>query len=148
MTKLREAARMALEALKANSLLVNGDDKSAGLVWCMDGYYSDCFDIESANKQTDEAINALQEAIAEPEPRNQCAETCERAKLCAVCLAEMTADREPVAEVAEVAQAYDGQWTAIVVTGDVELQPGTKLYTSPRPRRNVTYVCPACHFIW
>jgi hypothetical protein len=89
---------------------------------------------------------ALQAALAEPKPRNQCAETCERAKLCAVCLAEMTADREPVAEVAEVAQAYDGQWTAIVVTGDVELQPGTKLYTTPQPRRNVTYFCPACHF--
>ena len=31
------------------------------------------------------------------------------------------AEQEPVAEVAEVAQAYDGKWTAIVVTGGVEL---------------------------
>lgn len=31
------------------------------------------------------AINALRAALAEPEPRNQCGETCERAKLCAIC---------------------------------------------------------------
>jgi len=30
-------------------------------------------------------IEALRAALAEPVPRNQCGETCERAKLCAVC---------------------------------------------------------------
>jgi hypothetical protein len=37
----------------------------------------------------DHEWNQLGAALAEPEPRNQCAETCERAKLCAVCLATM-----------------------------------------------------------
>ena len=31
------------------------------------------------------AKEALRTALAQPEPRNQCGETCERAKLCAVC---------------------------------------------------------------
>ena len=30
-------------------------------------------------------MDALRAALAEPEPRNNCAETCERAKLCATC---------------------------------------------------------------
>jgi hypothetical protein len=58
-----EAMKQALEALEANRLLVNGDDKKGGLVWCMDGYYSGCFDIEAANKQTNVAITALRQAI-------------------------------------------------------------------------------------
>ena len=48
------------------------------------------------------------------------------------------AEQEPVAEVAEAAQAYDGKWTAIVVTGGVELQSGDKLYASPQPRKRLT----------
>ena len=39
-------------------------------------------------------INALRAALAEPEPRNQCGETCERAKLCAVCAGGL-AEQEP-----------------------------------------------------
>jgi type II secretory pathway component PulK len=65
MSKQIEAMKMALEALKANNLLVNGDDEKGGLAWCMDGYYSGCFNIESVNKQTDDAINALSQAIEE-----------------------------------------------------------------------------------
>ncbi len=51
---------------------------------------------------------ALRERLAQPDPRNQCGETCERAKLCAVCLAEMGSqpaspqtkpEQEPVAYV-------------------------------------------------
>jgi hypothetical protein len=47
---------------------------------------------------------ALRAALAKPEPRNQCGETCERAKLCAVCLAEMgeqgsKPEQDPVAYV-------------------------------------------------
>jgi hypothetical protein len=33
----------------------------------------------------EQAITALKAALEQPEPRNQCGETCERAKLCAVC---------------------------------------------------------------
>jgi hypothetical protein len=40
------------------------------------------------------AFNDLRERLAQPDPRNQCGETCERAKLCAVCLAEMGAQPE------------------------------------------------------
>lgn len=45
------------------------------------------------------SIEALRERLAKPDPRNQCGETCERAKLCAVCLAEMGAqpEQKPVA---------------------------------------------------
>lgn len=32
---------------------------------------------------------ALRAALAEPEPRNQCGEVCERAKLCAICAREI-----------------------------------------------------------
>ena len=63
----REIMQQALEALEANSLLVNGDDKEGGLVWCMDGYYSSCFDIDPINKQTNEVITALRERLAQPE---------------------------------------------------------------------------------
>jgi hypothetical protein len=67
MTKIlidEAVVRDTLEALEANSLLVNGDDKEGGLAWCMDGYYSGCFDIEPVNKQTNEAIIALHQALA------------------------------------------------------------------------------------
>ena len=36
-------------------------------MYCMDGYYSDCFDVDPINKQTDEAIAAIKEALAQPE---------------------------------------------------------------------------------
>ena len=62
----RKVVEQVLEALKANDLLVNGDDKSGGLVFCMDGYYSGSFDIESVNKQTDEAITAIRLALEQP----------------------------------------------------------------------------------
>lgn len=65
MSKQTEALKLALEALEENRLLVNGDDKKGGLVFCMDGYYSGSFDIEPVNKQTTEAINAIREALAE-----------------------------------------------------------------------------------
>jgi hypothetical protein len=43
-----------------------------------------------------DAITLLRQALAEPEPRNQCAETCERATLCAICAGGIT-EQEPVA---------------------------------------------------
>jgi len=64
-----EALRLALEALKANDLLVKGTETIGGLEWAMDGYYSDCFDIEPVTKQTKEAITAVEAALeAKNEP--------------------------------------------------------------------------------
>ncbi len=59
---LRDAAQQALEALVASGL---------------SGH--------KTKQAREAAITALRTALAEPEPRNQCGETCERAKLCAVC---------------------------------------------------------------
>lgn len=64
-----QALRLALEALKANDLLVKGTETIGGLEWAMDGYYSDCFDIEPVTKQTKEAIKAVEDALeAKDEP--------------------------------------------------------------------------------
>ena len=62
-----EALKLALEALKANDLLINGTEKAGGLAWCIDGYYSDCFDIDPINEQTERAITAIREALAQSE---------------------------------------------------------------------------------
>jgi len=59
-----EVLKQALEALEANDQLINGSGTQGGLVYCMDGYYSDCFDVDPINKQTDEAITAIKEALA------------------------------------------------------------------------------------
>jgi hypothetical protein len=63
----QEALKLALEALEANDKLINGSGTSGGLVYCMDGYYSDCFDVDPINKQIDEAVAAIKEALAQPE---------------------------------------------------------------------------------
>ena len=108
--KKDEALKLALEALVANDLLVNGDDKNGGLVWCMDGYYAGCFDIEAVNKQTNEAITAIREALA-----------------------EQPAQQEPVAKVAEVHMSrYTIEWT------NGPLPEGTELYTSPPASKPLT----------
>jgi len=60
-----EALRMALEALEANYLLVNGTETHGGLEQCMDGYYSGCFNTDPINKQTEEAITAMKELLAQ-----------------------------------------------------------------------------------
>ena len=61
----QEALKLALEALEANYLLVNGTETHGGLEQCLDGYYSGCFDTDSINKQTEEAITAIKEALAQ-----------------------------------------------------------------------------------
>jgi hypothetical protein len=58
--KLRDAAQQALSLLKRLSML-NPEPHAVS------------------------TVAALEDALAQPEPRNQCAETCERARLCAVC---------------------------------------------------------------
>ena len=65
MDKSIEALKLALEALKANYLLVNGTETHGGLEQCLDGYYSSCFDTDPINKQTEEAITAIEEVLAE-----------------------------------------------------------------------------------
>ena len=62
-----EALKLALEALEANHFLIHGSETKGGLAFCMDGYYSGCFDIDSNDKQTNEAITAIKEALAQPE---------------------------------------------------------------------------------
>jgi hypothetical protein len=138
MNPLREAAQQALEALEV---------------------YADI-----GIKGADKTIDALRAALAEPQPfthREVMQQALEWAKanseavfagggMAAVegmnawskamraALAEPAIKpdltTEPVGEVAEVAQAYDGKWTAIIVTGDVELQSGDKLFTAPQPK--------------
>jgi hypothetical protein len=64
MTDLKKAAQQALEALES--------------------LFSGQFDPERGQR-CGNAVLALKAALAQQEPRNQCGETCERAKLCAVC---------------------------------------------------------------
>ena len=56
---------------------------------------------------TVDAITAVRERLAKPDPRNQCGETCERAKLCAVCLAEMGAQPDPLQRLTDVQQEIE-----------------------------------------
>lgn len=62
-----EVLKQALEALEANDKLVNGSGTQGGLAYCMDAYYSDCFDVDPINKQTANAITAIKKALAQPE---------------------------------------------------------------------------------
>ena len=64
-----EALKLALEALEANHFLIHGSETKGGLAFCMDGYYSGCFDIDSNDKQTNKAITAIKEALAQPEQK-------------------------------------------------------------------------------
>jgi len=65
----QEALKLALEALEANDKLINGSGTSGGLLYCMDAYYSDCFDADPIVKQIDEAVAAIKEALAQPEQK-------------------------------------------------------------------------------
>jgi hypothetical protein len=67
MNDLRTAAQQALEALERNV------------------QHKYPLETTKAIQLGQEAITALKDALAQQEPRNQCGETCERAKLCAVC---------------------------------------------------------------
>ena len=65
----REALKLALEALEVSHFLIHGSETKGGLAFCMDGYYSGCFDIDSNDKQTNEAITAIKEALAQSEQK-------------------------------------------------------------------------------
>ena len=60
-----DVLKLALEALEASQLLVHGNETKGGLAYCMDGYYSGCFDIDSNDKQTNEAITAIKEILTQ-----------------------------------------------------------------------------------
>jgi hypothetical protein len=66
-----ETMKLALEALKKNYTLINGDGSTLGLEGATDGYYRKCFDIEGANKETKQAITSLRKAIAEAEKQTR-----------------------------------------------------------------------------
>jgi uncharacterized protein YecT (DUF1311 family) len=72
-----EALRLALEALKSSDKLINGDERKMGLCDALDGYYGFGSDIEKYNKQTNKAITALKEALAQPTGQAPCARHCE-----------------------------------------------------------------------
>jgi hypothetical protein len=69
-----EVLKQALEALEKNYKLINGEGTRFGLEGAMDGYYSGCFDVDGTNKETENAIASLRQAIAELESqeRNFC----------------------------------------------------------------------------
>ena len=69
---IRDVLKLALKALEANDQLINGTGTKGGLVYCMDGYYSGCFDVDPINKQTEEAITAIKEALAQRTEQNFC----------------------------------------------------------------------------
>ena len=71
MTIEREALKLALDALEGADQLINGTGTKGGLVYCMDGYYSDCFDVDPINKQMDEAITAIKQALAQQEQEQE-----------------------------------------------------------------------------
>ena len=115
MSDLRKAAQQALEALE-------GDYRHA---------------------VRDDAIDALRAALAQPEKTNQCAETCERAKLCAVCASGVDdMNHEPVAKVELMTTGGNaGLATWIVEIDDhlrERLRPGQLLYVNPPQRKPLT----------
>jgi hypothetical protein len=67
-----EALKLALEALEASHFLIHGSETKGGLAFCMDGYYSGCFDIDSNDKQTNKAITAIKEALSQPKHCSDC----------------------------------------------------------------------------
>ena len=69
-----EVLKQALEALEKNYKLINGEGTRFGLEGAMDGYYSGCFDVDGTNKETENAIASLRQAIAdlESQERNFC----------------------------------------------------------------------------
>jgi hypothetical protein len=77
---IRDVLKLALKALEANDQLINGTGTKGGLVYCMDGYYSGCFDVDPINKQTEEAITAIKEALAQRTEQNFCSRCGKRTK--------------------------------------------------------------------
>ena len=105
-----EALRLALEALEASHFLIHGNETKGGLAFCMDGYYSGCFDIDSNDKQTNEAITAIKKALAQPEHCSDCGQKLGDANHIHTCSPQRTwvglTDDEIVLIVAECAASH------------------------------------------
>lgn len=118
MNDLRSAAQAALEALD----WLPTSDYTAHL-W----------------ERQQPALHALRAALEAPQPRNQCGETCERAKLCATCARQI--EPQPVGFIDE----RGVQW---LDCNPLRMPAGTKLYAGPpqaqQPVRNWQY-CPQCN---
>jgi len=103
MNKQREALRIALDALEEYQ------EKGAPFFKC------------------DSAVKAIREALSEPEKTNQCGETCERAKLCAVCAGGVS-NNEPLTD-----EQVEDEWERItghsIFGGD--RKEGRAMYLSP-----------------
>jgi hypothetical protein len=108
----KEAMAMALDALKANYLLVNGTETHGGLEHCLDGYYSSCFDTDPINKQTEEAINALKARLAQEKALQALHNENERLGL----YKDAYIEQEPVAHLWECL----GRWSAYLVDNGVQ----------------------------
>ena len=128
MSDLRKAAQQALEALED----MDSDDPDLNQEWL--------------GKQ---AITALRAALAQPEKTNQCAETCERAKLCAVCASGVDdVNPEPVAWRYDEATYRPNdlrgrQWHFTLFStrkpyADEMVRNVTPLYTAPPQRKPLT----------
>ena len=76
----REAMKQALEALEKLAKVEHPSHKVTYRK-SVNGHVVTIY----PHKIAVDAITLLRQALAEPEPRNQCAETCERARLCAIC---------------------------------------------------------------
>ena len=61
-----EALKLALEALESSDELINGSEEAINCG------YSVSFDFEGNNKLLNKAINAIKEALAQPEEYNFC----------------------------------------------------------------------------
>lgn len=113
MSELRKAAQQALEYLAAWSV---GESPNASAV--------------------NDLIAELEAVLAQPEPTNQCAETCERAKLCAVCARGLGgAKQEPVAWRWSTPRLRGLTWHYTNNRTFAESQP---LYTQPPQRKPLT----------
>ncbi len=115
MTNLQQAAKQALEAL---------DEIHPGNMTPM------------AEQAWKKAITALRAALAEPERSNQCGETCERAKLCAICASGIAEpEQEPVGR---VTGWHGGHCVIELLNPALVLPDNTALYTAPTPRKPLT----------
>jgi len=85
-------------------------------VYCMDGYYSGCFDVDPINKQTEEAIAAIKEALAQRTEQNFCSRCGKRTKDIHTCTPPQRSESsgKPSAWVGltdeEIAQGWKESW--------------------------------------
>lgn len=114
MNDLRKAAQQALEALEEAC----GNRCNAE--------YNPCYRRAAADN--------LRAALAQPEKTNQCAETCERAKLCAVCASGVDdVNPEPMLWMMPDGKIVD-KWALQFYGG----QAGEPLYKAPLKRNPLT----------